>query len=197
MFEERSTCYILKLCHTPMTIIIRQAAESDLAQVRDIFEHYVLNTVISFLTQKPSLDYVVSRYKDSISRQLPYFVAVDPAQDGKVVGYTCASAFRGHMLGYGHTVEITLMCHSQYTGQGIGSLLISQLLAQLKETTHLTKEVGYDDHPVGFPVKKVMAIMAIDESAANQGLGLRDWYKRWGFEEVGRLKGVGSKMGRM
>lgn len=180
-----------------MTVIVRLATESDLAQVRDIFEHYVLNTVISFLTQKPSLDYIATRYKDSISRRLPYLVAIDESQDGKVVGYACSSAFRGYMLGYGHTVEITLICHPQYTGRGVGSLLISRLITELKNTTHLSKEVGYENNQVEFKVKKVMAIMAVDETAANQGLALRDWYMKWGFEEVGRLKGVGSKKGRM
>lgn len=180
-----------------MAVIVRPATDSDLAQVRDIFEYYVMNTVISFLTQKPSLDYIATRYKDSISRQLPYLVAVDQSQDDKVVGYAYSSAFRGYMLGYGHTVEITLICHPQYTGRGIGSLLISQLITKLKATTHLTKELGHEDAQVEFPVRKVMAIMAVDESAANQGLALRDWYKKWGFEEVGRLKGVGSKKGKM
>ncbi|KEF55179.1 uncharacterized protein A1O9_08833 [Exophiala aquamarina CBS 119918] len=179
-----------------MPVIVRPATESDLHQVRDIFEHYVLNTVVSFLTQKPSLDYIATRYRDSMSRQLPYLVAVDESQDGKVVGYACSSAFRGYMLGYGHTVEITLICHPQYTGRGIGSLLISQLVTNLKNATHLCKEVGYEDTQVEFKVRKVMAIMAIDETAANRGLTLRDWYQKWGFEEVGRLKGVGSKMGR-
>jgi phosphinothricin acetyltransferase len=39
--------------------------------------------------------------------------------------------------------------------------------------------------------------MAVDEDAPGQGLALRDWYRRWGFEEVGRLQGVGYKKGRM
>lgn len=180
-----------------MSAIIRPAVEADLAQVRDIFEHYVLNTVTTFLTQKPSLDYIATRFKDAVSRQLPYLVAVDPSHDNKVVGYACASAFRGYMLSYGHTVEITLICHPQYTGQGIGSLLISELIARLKKTTHLAKEVGYEGNQVEIPVKKVLAVMAVDESGAGQGLALRDWYTRWGFEQVGRMKGVGSKKGRM
>ncbi|KAK5053300.1 hypothetical protein LTR84_002274 [Exophiala bonariae] len=180
-----------------MSALVRPAVESDLTQIRDIFEHYVLNTVVTFLTQKPSLEFMKTRYKDSASRQLPYLVAVDPSQNEKVVGYACASAFRGYLLAYGHTVEITLICHPQYTGRGIGSLLISELIARLKETTHLAKEVEYEANQIEFPVKKVLAVMAVDESAADQGLALRDWYKRWGFEQVGRLKGVGSKKGRI
>jgi len=180
-----------------MAVIVRPATEADLAQVRDIFEHYVLNTVISFLTQKPSLDYISTRYNDSVSRGLPYFVAVDETQEGKVVGYASSSPFRGYMLGYGHTVEITLICHPEHTGRGIGSLLISRLISELKIATHLSKEVGYEDNVVAFKVKKVMAIMAVDETGAKQGLALRDWYMKKGFEEVGRLKGVGSKKGRM
>jgi hypothetical protein len=36
----------------------------------------------------------------------------------------------------------------------------------------------------------------VDEEGWKGGLGLRDWYVNWGFTEVGRMKGVGWKLGR-
>ena len=179
-----------------MVIIVRPAGEQDLPQVRDIFAHYVLDTVVSFLVQDPPLQYIADRYHDSTSRKLPYLVAIDQSTN-QVTGYASASAFRGFMLGYGHTVEITLFCHPQHTRQGIGTLLIRELLSALKMTTHLTKEMGHEENQVEFQIKKVMAIMAVDVTAQNAGLALCEWYKRWDFEEIGRLKGVGSKKGMM
>ena len=178
-----------------MAVIVRPAKEDDLPEVREIFEHYVLNTVVSFLVQKPPPDYIEMRFRESTSRNLPYLVAV--GADGRIVGYSYASAFRGFMLGYGHTVEISLFCHPQHTNRGIGSQMIAALIQILRTTKHLTKEVGHEETPVEFEVKKVMAIMAVDETAPGHGLALRDWYKKWGFEEVGRLKGVGCKKGTM
>lgn len=179
-----------------MSFNIRSATVEDLPQVQSIFEYYVLNTVVSFLVQKPPADYIKSRYQDSTSRNLPYLVAVEKGS-GKVLGYTYASAFRGFMLGYGHSVEMTIFCHPDHKGQGIGRQLMDAMLRALHETKHASKEAGYEDNVVEFSVKKVFAIMAVDETASGGGLALRDWYRKWGFEEVGRLKGVGFKKGRM
>ncbi|KAK5301504.1 hypothetical protein LTR99_006471 [Exophiala xenobiotica] len=101
------------------------------------------------------------------------------------------------MLGYGHSVEISLFCHPEHRDKGIGSKMLKDLLSALRTTKHVTKEAGHEDNPVECDVKKVFAVMAVDEDAPGQGLALRDWYRRWGFEEVGRLKGVGYKKGRI
>ena len=177
-----------------MSTIIRPASCDDLPQVREIFEHYVLNTVASFLIQRPPPDYISSRFDEITARNLPYLVAVD--NHGSVLGYSYAAAFRGYMQGYGHTVEVSLFCHPQYINKGIGSQMIKRLLELLRTTKHLTREVGHDE-PLESDVKKVMAIMAVDEEGTGHGLALRDWYKQWGFVEVGRLRGVGSKKGKV
>lgn len=178
-----------------MDVTVRAATETDLAQVRRIYEYYVLNTVVTFLVQQPPSDYIATRFHDSTARHLPYLVAVDG--NGAVVGYSYASAFRGFMLGYGHSVEISLFCDPRHRNKGVGSKMIKRLIEILRETKHISKEAGHEDNPVQFDIRKVFAVMAVDEEAPGQGLALRDWYKRWGFEEVGRLKGVGFKKGKM
>jgi L-amino acid N-acyltransferase YncA len=179
-----------------MSIKIRSATVEDLPQIQPIFEYYVLNTVVSFLVQKPPPDYIRSRYEASKERNLPYLVAED-SSSGKIVGYSYASAFRGFMLGYGHSVEMTIFCHPDYKGRGIGSRLMEEILKALHETKHISYEAGYEDKPVEFTIRNIFAIMSVDETAPQRGLALRDWYQKWGFEEVGRLKRVGFKNGRM
>lgn len=179
-----------------MVAQIRPAQPGDLAQIHAIFEYYVLNTVVSFLTLKPPFDYVESRYKAAIDRGFPYLVAVDTASD-EVVGYAYASAFRGFMLGYGHSAEMTIFCHPEHQNKGVGGRLMKELLAALRQTTHISTEAGHEDESRSFKIKKLFAIMAVDETGPDKGLGLRDWYIKFGFEEVGRLKGVGDKKGRM
>jgi len=181
----------------PSNPTIRPATEADLPQIREIFEHYVLNTVVSFLIQRPPLSYITRRYEDTIERNLPYLVAVQSTSGSeKVVGYAYASAFRGFMLGYGHSVEITIFCDPNHVGKGVGSLLMKELLSQLRKTKHVSKEASHDEQPHEFEIKRVMAVMAVDDTAPGNGLALRDWYLKWGFEEVGRLKKIGFKNGR-
>ena len=175
---------------------VRSATVEDLPQIRSIFEYYVLNTVVSFLVQNPPPEYIMSRYQDSMSRNLPYLVAVED-ESGKVVAYTYASAFRGFMLGYGHSVEMTIFCHPAHKGTGIGNQLMDALLKALRDTKHASKEAGHENNVIEFSVKKLFAIMSVDETAPGEGLGLRDWYCKRGFEEVGRLRGVGFKKGRL
>jgi L-amino acid N-acyltransferase YncA len=181
-----------------MAFRIRSASGSDLAQIHSIYEYYVLNTVIPFLINKPPLDYIKSRFDAARERGLPYLVAQQDLSDSssQIVGYAYASPFRGFMLGYGHSVEITLFCHPDHVGQGVGSSLMRDLLRLLKETKHVSKEVGYEDQPKEFQIKNVMAVMSVDDERKDKGLGLRDWYVRWGFSEVGRLKKIGFKQGR-
>lgn len=179
-----------------MDVVVRPAEQADLPQVQAIFEHYVLNTVNTFLVQKPPTDYIRSRFDGVRKRNLPYLVAVDQARD-TVVGYSYASGFRGS-LSYGHSVEISVFCHPDYKSIGIGSKLMARLLDELKHTRHVTCEGGHEDSPAEFQVRKLLAIMAVDDEASNGGLALRDWYvEKWGFEQVGRLKGVGCKKGRV
>lgn len=179
-----------------MDVVVRPAERADLDQVQAIFEHYVFNTVNTFLVQKPPADYTSSKFDGVRKRNLPYLVAVDQARD-TVVGYSYASGFRGS-LGYGHSVEISVFCHPDYKSRGIGSKLMARLLEELKHARHVTCEEGHEDNATEFQVRKLIAIMAVDDEAPNGGLALRDWYiNKWGFEDVGRLKGVGCKKGRV
>jgi L-amino acid N-acyltransferase YncA len=181
-----------------MAVYIRSASESDLAQIHSIYEYYVLHTVVPFLINKPPLEYIKSRFEATRDRGLPYLVAQQHDSDttSHVVGYAYASPFRGFMLGYGHSVEMTIFCHPDYVGKGVGSSLMQELLRLLKETKHVSREAGHEDQPKEFEIKNVMAVMAVDDEREDGGSGLRDWYVKWGFSQVGRLKKIGFKKGR-
>jgi L-amino acid N-acyltransferase YncA len=181
-----------------MAIRVRPASQSDLIQIHEIYQYYVVNTVITFLINKPPIDYIKSRFEATRERGLPYLVAEQHGSEctSQVVGYAYASPFRGFMLGYGHSVEMTIFCHPDHVGQGVGSSLMMELLRLLKEMKHVSRELGHEDQPKEFAIKNVMAVMAVDDEKEDKGLGLRDWYVKWGFAEVGRLKKIGFKNGR-
>lgn len=183
-----------------MAFRIRPASESDVAQIHSIYDYYVLNTVAALLINKPPLEYVKSRFEATRERGLPYLVAEQNVSDNTfqfpIIAYAYASPFRGFMLGYGHSVEMTIFCHPDFVGKGVGSSLMRELLRSLKETKHVSREAGYPDQPEEFEIKSVMAVMSVDDELKDKGLGLRDWYVSWGFLEVGRLKKIGFKKGR-
>jgi L-amino acid N-acyltransferase YncA len=179
-----------------MSTQIRNAEQFDIPQILSVYKHYVANTIVTFLINEPAETYISSRLSACQDRGLPYLVAED-FFTSQIIGYCSASDFRGFMLGYGHTVEMTIFVHPEYIKRGIGSLLMGDLIQKLRETKHVSCEVGHESEPVEFPIRNVLAVMAVDDQAAGGGLALRDWYiSKWGFEEVGHLKKVGFKNGR-
>ncbi|OAX82821.1 hypothetical protein ACJ72_02825 [Emergomyces africanus] len=194
-----------------MKVKIRSATASDLPQIHSIFTHYVRNTVITFLTNSPPLSVIAKRLREAQERGLPYLVAVEQLEQDntetggdipeKICGYTQASAFRGYMLSYGPTVEMSLFVHPDYHSQGIGSILLSSLIEALKGAKHRCREFAADvgseaPAPELMKVKSILAVMAVNPDGKNGGEGLRDWYVQRGFIERGRLKEVGFKHGK-
>ncbi|EEA23209.1 hypothetical protein TMatcc_002066 [Talaromyces marneffei ATCC 18224] len=104
------------------TYIIRDATPTDLPQIRAINTHYILNTVLTFMKTPPPPDTILGKYNDLKEHRLPYLVAVDKdlkhkdKEDGSdlVLGYTYLSPYRGHVLSYAPTVELTLFVHPDH-----------------------------------------------------------------------------------
>jgi phosphinothricin acetyltransferase len=133
---------------------------------------------VATFTEEPSpLDTYIATYHRIISDQLPYLVAVDDTSE-KILGYANAHRFRGSKGAYRHTVEISLFCDSKHIGHGVGSALLKQLLAALKDIS----ESGSDTR-----ICQVLAVMSVDENSPEQGLGLKAFYERFGFQLVSVL----------
>ena len=131
--------------------------------------------------------------KASLARQLPYIAAT---KDAKIVGFASASAFRGFMLGYGHSVEMSIFAQPDHKGQGVGGTLMKAILERLRQTKHLSHEEGHDDDKREFPIKQIMAIMSVDGDGPGSGSQLASFYERWGFRLAGQLRNIGFKNGR-
>ena len=174
-------------------IYIRDGIEHDLESLWKIYEYYRAETVITFRVKDLPLAAMVSKFHDVVDNEhLPYLVALN---GDTVVGYTFASGFRSYMIGYAQTVEMSLFCHPEFVGRGVGGKLLKGLLERLETAKHLRREAFHEDEVVESDIKQVIAVMAIDEE--RMGLGLRDWYEKHGFTQVGHLKNVGFKHGRL
>ncbi|KAK2754700.1 hypothetical protein FQN54_006833 [Arachnomyces sp. PD_36] len=203
-----------------MSLTIRPARPSDLPQVHDIYTHYVLNTSLTFLTNAPPLSFTVKKFEDiTLKRKLPFLVAVREAnelgvggeEEEEILGYASLSPYRGTLLAYAPTVELSLFLHPEQTGKGIGGRLLGELLGMVRrgEVWHDAREfegvegwerglgeAGNGDGDRMGRVRNVLAVMAVDVERREEGEGLRRWYVERGFVERGRMEGVGFKRGR-
>src|SRR6266542_4993787 len=105
---------------------VRSAVLSDLPQLTDIYNHYVLHTPITF---------DVSPFAPEERR--PWFDAhastgrhrlIVAEEDGRLVGYASTGRWRPKPA-YDTTVEATVYCRHDVIGRGIGTLLYGSLLS--------------------------------------------------------------------
>jgi L-amino acid N-acyltransferase YncA len=108
--------------------VIRPAAARDAAAIAAIYNHYILNTTISFEEQAVSTEEMAGRIA-KVSAALPWLVY---ERDGQLLGYAYASPWRARSA-YRHSVETSAYVDHRYGGQKIGSQLYEALLADLRE----------------------------------------------------------------
>lgn len=173
------------------SISVHLADHSDISQITGIVNHYIHSSVATFRTETLPESAILENYVSLRGQGLPYIVAV-ASDSPAIIGYAYASGYRmpSHKA-YCHTVEITVFVHPEHLTRGVGSSLMNDLLSKLRNPASL-HGWAVSEAP---PISEVLCIMALDVAGREGGYGLRDWYIRWGFEEVGRLKRVGFKFG--
>lgn len=173
---------------------VRPATTHDIPSVNAIHRHYVENTVLTFATEPSSDNDTLAKYHQVKGEGLPYIVATDEDAQ-KVLGYCYVSPFHATRLGYRHTLELSLFCHSDHVRNGLGRALLTRLLEILRKPEEW--EGWYEGTRLhDFTPRQILAVMAIDADGPGNGLKLRDWYLQFGFVERGHLKGIGWKHGK-
>jgi phosphinothricin acetyltransferase len=152
-------------------MIIRDAIESDVAAIRDIYAFHVLNGLATFEETAPDVDEMIRRLGAARDAGYPYLVA---EREGAVVGYSYASAYRPRPA-YRFTVEDSVYVAEGRGGHGIGSALLAELIARC--------EAG--------PWQQMVAVIGNSGNAGSIAL-----HEKFGFTHVGTLKSVGFKLGQ-
>jgi L-amino acid N-acyltransferase YncA len=152
-------------------LVVRPAQSEDMAAVAAVFEHYVLDTVITFELQPPSIQDWLGKRRDLEALGWPFLVAV---VEDQVIGYAYVMPWRSKPA-YRHTVENTIYLAPEHTGQGYGQRLLTELLSRARTAD----------------AREVLAVIADTGSPASVAL-----HRRAGFEDVGRLHNVGYKHGQ-
>jgi L-amino acid N-acyltransferase YncA len=152
------------------TVHIRNAGSTDAAALAAIYNHYVLNTAISFEEAALSEAEMARRIAEVQAAGLPWLV-IDDA--GALAGYAYATRWRVRPA-YRHSVETSVYLRAGSAGAGFGTLLYRALLARLREDgRHLV---------IGGIALPNPASVALHEKA--------------GFEKVAHFSEVGFKLGR-
>ena len=149
---------------------IREALESDLPQLLQIYNEIIRNTTAVWHNAPFSADRMALWFDDRRQMGYPVFVAVDK---GAVAGYSSFGPFRA-WEGYRFTVECSVYVRDGMRGEGVGVRLLMPLIDAAR---------GLGLH----------AMIAGIDAENNASLHL---FRKLGFQEVAHLPQVGQKFGR-
>ena len=155
----------------PFEFTLRDAVETDLPYIREIYNHYVANTVVTFDEDAMTLKEWRHKFAWTQKQNYPFLVAVSPT--GTLLGFAYVSAWK-QKAAYRRTVENSIYLGPAATGKGLGKALLGELLTR-------SKQAG---------IKEVLAVIA--DQGAEASIRLHEGF---GFKEVGRLGRVGFKFG--
>jgi phosphinothricin acetyltransferase len=150
--------------------MIRNAQPTDAATIVEIYNHYVLNTTITFEEQPVTAPQMAERMAEVQAAGLPWLVA---EREGRVLGYAYASKWKARSA-YRHSVECSVYLDHQAVGGGMGSSLYAALFAELK-ARGLHVVIG----GIALPNESSIAL-----------------HEKFGFKKVAQFEEVGFKFGR-
>jgi phosphinothricin acetyltransferase len=141
---------------------------SDLSAINDIYNHYILNTAITFDIDPKS---VADRreWGASLGDQGPYQCFVATTEE-KLLGWACSGAYRPKAA-YRTSVEASIYLDPDAGGRGVGTLLYAALFDALKNED----------------VHRVLAAITHPNEAS---VAL---HRNFGFSDIGLFEEVGRK----
>lgn len=148
---------------------IRDVRPADMPEITRIYNHYVLETDISFETEPVSVGEMTRRMEE-FTASYPYIVCV---ADGRVAGYCYAHPWKSRAA-YAGTLETTIYLDPVHR-RGIGLALMERLIDDCRKA-------GFDS--------LIACITGGNEASCRM-------HERLGFRQASFFKAVGRKFGRM
>ena len=150
-----------------MEIKIRPAVFADIDTILEIINHEILHGTSNYDYEPRDFETQKLWFEDKQAKNLPVIVA---EFENAAIGYATYGQFR-EKIGYQYTVEHSVYVAEEFIGNGVGKLLLAELIK-------LAKNQGYHN-----------MIGAID--AKNKGSIA--FHKKFGFEVAGTIREVGYK----
>ncbi len=152
--------------------IVREATARDLPDIREIYNHYVANSTVTFDETPWTLPVVRTKFARIRDLGYPFLVAESPR--GVVLGFAYVYPWK-EKAAYRFTVENSIYLGPASTGKGLGTALLGELLER-------SRDAG---------VKEIIAVIA--DRGADGSIAL---HEKFGFTTTGSMGRVGFKFGR-
>lgn len=156
----------------PFEYSLRDALPGDIPSIREIYNHYVLNSSITFDENPISLRAMRQKFDTASHKGYPFLVAVSPT--GQILGYAMVAQWK-EKAAYRFSVEVSIYLGPASTGKGLGKALLAQLIER-------SRAAG---------VKEMIAIIA--DKGADASIRIHEGF---GFTDVGHMGKVGYKFDR-
>jgi L-amino acid N-acyltransferase YncA len=149
---------------------IRIASENDLSSITEIYNDAILNTTATFDTQPKS----PSQQEEWFKKHIDKYTIIVALEDDIIVGWASLSPWSGKCA-YSNTADIAVYIKEGFRGKGIGKNLVKKLLQKAPESGLHTA---------------IVKICSENEVSLNL-------FKKLGFENIGIMKEVGYKFGKV
>ena len=155
----------------PAPLVIRPSSAADVTAIAAIYGWNVLNGTGTFELEAPGEAEMAKRRGDVLDKGLPWLIA---ERGGEVLGYAYANHFRPRRA-YRFCLEDSIYLASSAQGQGVGKLLLAELIAQCEARG----------------ARQMFAV--IGDSANTGSIGV---HRALGFEQIGVIRSAGWKFDR-
>ena len=152
-------------------IEVRDASERDLPQVRDIYNFFIQNTVITFDDKPLELGYWQDLFQLLTKNSLPFIVL---SRGEQVLGFAYVAPWR-QKTSYLKIVENSIYLAAAATGKKLGSRLFLELIERCRQGG----------------IREIIAVIA--DRGAHASIAL---HKKHGFVEQGHLADVAVRFGK-
>lgn len=156
----------------PFEYAMRDARLEDLPHIREIYNHYVANSTVTFDEDAMTLREWKSKFAYLKKLGMPFIVAESP--NGQLLGYALVQPWK-QKRAYRFTVENSIYLGAASTGKGLGPVLMQELI----------------DRSRAAGLKEIIAVIA--DRGAEASIKM---HENFGFTEIGRMGHVGYKFDR-
>lgn len=143
---------------------IKQINLSDVKEINEIRNYYILNTNYIFRKSAKSFDDDYAFFEEIINKEYPAVVALE---NGEILGFAYLYPFRS-LDGYDKTMELSIYVKPNLSKKGIGSDLLNQIFKKSNDKYHVI----------------ISVITSSNENSIK-------FHKKHGFYTTGELKEVG------
>jgi L-amino acid N-acyltransferase len=151
-------------------MLIRQANQTDLQTILDIYNDAIINTTAVYDYKPHTLEMRQMWFDEKLEKNIPVLVS---EINGTVAGFTSYSPFRAWPA-YKYSIEHSVYVHRDFRNQGIARKLLIELIESVRSKNVHTIIAGIDA-----------------DNAASIHL-----HKQLGFEDAGYFREVGFKFGK-